>query len=98
MIVLEDVTKIYRMGDVEVGALQGVSLEIGEGEFVALIGPSDSGKSTLMNVLGCLDSPTDGRIVGDSQSENLVRGRDGQREVRSDSMREHAESEESLRP
>ena len=67
MIELQDVTKIYRMGEVEVGALQGVSLEILEGEMVAITGGSGSGKSTLMNVIGCLDEPTDGKYFLDSQ-------------------------------
>jgi putative ABC transport system ATP-binding protein len=52
LIRLENVTKVYRMGDVEVEALRGVSLAIGEGEFVAVMGASGSGKSTLMNIVG----------------------------------------------
>lgn len=71
LIGLTDIRKIYRMGDQEVRALDGVSLAIREGEMVAIMGPSGSGKSTLMHVLGCLDAPTGGfyRLAGQEVSQ-----------------------------
>jgi len=71
LVELVDVTKIYRMGDVEVPALRGVSLTIEEGDFVAIMGSSGSGKSTMLNILGCLDRPTNGsyRLNGTEVSQ-----------------------------
>ena len=78
VIQVEDVTKVYRMGDVEVHALRGVSLQIQQGEIMSIMGPSGSGKSTLMNIIGCLDTPTsgtytlDGRRVDDLRDNELA--------------------------
>ena len=62
LVELRNVSKIYRLGEEEIRALDDVTLDIGEGEFISIIGPSGSGKSTLMHILGCLDSPTKGTI------------------------------------
>lgn len=75
---LRDITKVYRLGGEEIRALDGVSLDIEEGEFISIIGPSGSGKSTLMHILGCLDSPSsgtlslDGTMIHDAGARRLA--------------------------
>lgn len=71
IIQIENLTKIYGVGDIQVKALENVTMTVHEGEFVAIMGPSGSGKSTLMNILGCLDRPSEGkyRLAGEDVSE-----------------------------
>ncbi len=66
MLEIKNLTKIYKTGDIETKALNGVSFTINKGEFVAIVGPSGCGKSTLMNMLGCLDTPTSGQYIFNS--------------------------------
>jgi len=78
---VEDLVKVYRMGDVEVRALNGVSLSVKTGEFVAVMGSSGSGKSTFMNIVGCLDRPTSGRYFLDGHDVSEL-SRDDRAEIR----------------
>ena len=72
MMELQDVVKTYKIGDTEVRALRGVSYTVEEGDFMAIMGPSGSGKSSLMNILGCLDKPTSGTYVLEGQDVSLL--------------------------
>jgi putative ABC transport system ATP-binding protein len=70
LIQLEDVTKIYRTGEVEVEALRNITVNINQGALVSFIGPSGSGKSTLLNLIGCLMNPTSGKIIINGKNIN----------------------------
>ena len=73
LIRIENMYKIYKMGDSEVRALDGVNIEIHQNEFVSIMGPSGSGKSTLMNMIGCLDTPTSGKYYIDGIETSQMR-------------------------
>jgi putative ABC transport system ATP-binding protein len=75
MIELSDVTKIYRMGETEIRALNGVNLKVKKGEFLSLVGPSGSGKSTLLNIIGCIDIPTSGLVFFDGEDISRLKDR-----------------------
>lgn len=70
MITLKDIVKVYKTGDLELKALDGVNLTVEKGEFVAIMGPSGSGKSTMMNILGCLDTASSGDFILDDLNIN----------------------------
>jgi putative ABC transport system ATP-binding protein len=85
MIRTRDLVKVYHVGDNEIGALAGVSIDIAQGEFVAVMGPSGSGKSTFMNMLGCLDRPTSGEYMLGERRVSALAG-DELAEVRNGSI------------
>jgi ABC-type lipoprotein export system ATPase subunit len=85
LIELRDIRKIYTLGEVEVAALAGVTMDMQRGEYVSLVGPSGSGKSTLMNTLGCLDRPTDGSYLLDGE-EVATMSADARAKLRNDQI------------
>jgi len=76
MIELKNVTKLYKMGDVRIKALNRVNLKVGAGELLSIMGPSGSGKSTLLNIIGCIDHPTYGRVFLDGRDVSKLSDRE----------------------
>ena len=72
MLEIKKITKVYKMGEVLVNALRGVSFHVDKGQFVAIMGPSGSGKSTLMHIIGCLDHPSEGSFIMDGEDISKV--------------------------
>ena len=72
---VQDVTKVYKMGEVEIKACDGISFEIEKGEFVIIVGPSGAGKTTVLNILGGMDTLTDGKVVVDGTDISRLKGR-----------------------
>lgn len=73
---LRDVTKIYKMGEAEIRALNGITLNVTKGEFLSIVGPSGSGKSTLLNIIGCIDTPTSGEVFIDGTDVSKLKDRE----------------------
>ncbi len=82
---LQDLTRVYQMGDTDVRALDGVSIDVAPGEFLAVMGPSGSGKSTFMNIVGCLDRPTSGTYVLEGVDVSTL-DRNDRAEIRNDKI------------
>ncbi len=72
IVVLDEVTKTYSLGETAVRALRGITLEIERGDFIAIVGPSGSGKTTLLNMVGCLDRPTSGVVLFEGEDVSLL--------------------------
>jgi putative ABC transport system ATP-binding protein len=75
MIELSNVTKVYKMGENEIKALNNVNLKVKKGEFLSIVGPSGSGKSTLLNIIGCIDTPSSGEVIIDGEDVSTLKDR-----------------------
>ena len=71
---MKDVTKVYQMGEVSIKAVDGIDFEIQKGEFVVIVGPSGAGKTTVLNILGGMDTATSGKVTVDGQNISKLKG------------------------